>query len=79
MYSKSEESEEEKTEEEEEGNAVDFILTFVSLLLILITFPFSIWKCIKVREGLPEQELSKSWHSQKGGGGLTPAKIFWWI
>ena len=51
MYSKSEETEEENNEEkkeEEEGSAVDFILTFVSLILILITFPFSIWKCVKV-------------------------------
>ena len=54
MYSKSEETEEENTkedkgeEEEEEGSAVNFILTVVSLILILITFPFSIWKCVKV-------------------------------
>ena len=49
MYSKSEETEEENTQEnEEEGSAVDFILTFVSLILILITLPFSIWKCVKV-------------------------------
>ena len=48
MYTKSDESEEEKPEEEEEGSAVDFILTFVSLILILITLPFSIWKCVKV-------------------------------
>ena len=53
MYSKSEETEEENTkedkgEEEEEGSAVNFILTVVSFILILITFPFSIWKCVKV-------------------------------
>ena len=51
MYSKSEETEEENTKEdkgEEEGSAVNFILTVVSLILILITFPFSIWKCVKV-------------------------------
>ena len=50
MYSKSEETEEEnaKEEDEEEGSAVNFILTFVSLILILITLPFSIWKCVKV-------------------------------
>ena len=28
-----------------------------------------------LREGFQFQELSKSGHSQKGGGGLTPAKI----
>ena len=32
-----------------------------------------------VREGLLYRELPKSWHCQKGGGGRTHAKIFWWI
>ena len=28
---------------------------------------------------MPVQAPWKSWHCQKGGGGLTHAKIFWWI
>ena len=45
MYSKSEDAAE---GEKEESSTVDFVLTIVSLFLILITFPFSIWKCVKV-------------------------------
>ena len=45
MYSKSEDAAE---GEKEESSTVDFVLTIISLFLILITFPFSIWKCVKV-------------------------------
>ena len=50
MYSKSEDAaeEEEAEAEKEESSTVDFVLTIISLFLILITFPFSIWKCVKV-------------------------------
>ena len=50
MYSKSEDvAEDEDAEgEKEKSSTVDFVLTIISLFLILITFPFSIWKCVKV-------------------------------
>ena len=48
MYSKSEDAAEDEDAEKEESSTVDFVLTIVSLFLILITFPFSIWKCVKV-------------------------------
>ena len=48
MYSKSQEAEEEEQGEENGDSAFDFLLTFVSIIFILITFPFSFWKCIKV-------------------------------
>ena len=48
MYSKSEDAAEDEEGEKEESSTVDFVLTIISLFLILITFPFSIWKCVKV-------------------------------
>ena len=48
MYSKSEDAAEDEDAEKEESSTVVFVLTIVSLFLILITFPFSIWKCVKV-------------------------------
>ena len=48
MYSKSEDAAEDEDAEKEESSTVDFVLTIISLFLILITFPFSIWKCVKV-------------------------------
>jgi len=73
MYSKSEETEEENTkedkgeEEEEEGSAVNFILTVVSLILILITFPFSIWKCVKVAQEYERVVILRLGRVQKSG------------
>ena len=55
MYSKSQEAEEEEQGEEKGDSAFDFLLTFVSIIFILITFPFSIWKCIKVIKGSLER------------------------
>ena len=55
MYSKSQEAEEEEQGEEKADSAFDFLLTFVSIIFILITFPFSIWKCIKVIKGSLER------------------------
>ena len=34
--------------EEEEGGLVNSLLTLVSLLVVLLTLPLSIWQCVKV-------------------------------
>ena len=33
---------------EEEGSLVNSLLTLVSLLVVLLTLPLSIWQCVKV-------------------------------
>ena len=60
-------------------------LISLAVFLVVLLFVFLSLLCRPsakrtVREGLPEEKLSKSWHCQKKrGGGLTHAKIFWCI
>ena len=46
MYDGDEESKSE--DDDEDGGLVEAIAVFVSMLLILLTLPFSIWHCFQV-------------------------------
>jgi len=69
MYSKSEDAAEDEDAEgeKEESSTVDFVLTIVSLFLILITFPFSIWKCVKVAQEYERVVILRLGRLQKSG------------